>query len=109
MAKFILFVIDTPGNRATAEEMAAIDLFNERLRSIGSWVLAAGITGSAHAHLIDGRGETLEAVAGSLIKGSENYTGFWIIEAASESQAIELAQEGSYACNRRVELRPFLR
>ena len=109
MAKFIIFVIDTPGARASSEEMVKIDIFNEKLQTNGNWILAAGITGSAHAYLVDGRGENLEAAAGSLVESAENYTGFWIIEAASESQAIELAQEGSYACNRRVELRPFLR
>jgi hypothetical protein len=35
-------------------------------------------------------------------------SGFWIIQADSLEQAQALAAEGSKACNRKVELRPFL-
>ncbi len=35
-------------------------------------------------------------------------SGFWIIQADSLEQAKSLAAEGSKACNRKVELRPFL-
>ena len=45
---------------------------------------------------------------GSLFEASEYYSGFWLIEAANEEEARELALEGSRACNRRVELRPYL-
>ena len=41
--------------------------------------------------------------------GSEKYlTDFWIIEAADLDVALKLAAEGSKACNRKVEVRPFL-
>ncbi|MBB5616808.1 hypothetical protein BJ959_000304 [Chryseoglobus frigidaquae] len=34
-------------------------------------------------------------------------SGFWIIEAPDRDAALALAAEGSRACNRVVELRPF--
>ena len=34
--------------------------------------------------------------------------GFWIIEAADLDVALKLAAQGSKACNRKVEVRPFL-
>ena len=41
--------------------------------------------------------------------GNEKYlAGFWIIEAADLDVALKLAAEGSKACNRKVEVRPFL-
>jgi hypothetical protein len=43
--KFIIFVIDGPGNLAVADEMKQIDDFNESLQKNGNWVLAAGIAG----------------------------------------------------------------
>jgi hypothetical protein len=44
----------------------------------------------------------------SIQNTDEFYSGQWIIEAADLAEARALADEGSKACNRRVELRPFL-
>ena len=38
----------------------------------------------------------------------EHYSGCWIISAPDLETARALAYEGSRACNRKVELRPFL-
>jgi hypothetical protein len=35
-------------------------------------------------------------------------SGFWIIDAATDALAHELAAEASEACNRRIEVRRFL-
>ena len=43
-----------------------------------------------------------------LFDAKENFSGFWLIEAANVDVAKELAFAGSKACNRRVELRPLL-
>jgi len=42
------------------------------------------------------------------IEVPECYSGFWLIEASDEAKAKELALAGSLACNRKVELRPYL-
>ena len=90
--KFLIAVIDTDVNTGTPEESVTIDAFNEKLQQNGHWILGAGLE-KANV-LVTAQGEYM--------------SGFWIIEADSREQAELLAAEGSKACNRRVELRPFL-
>ena len=107
--RFIIFVIDGPNNPANADEMKHIDAFNEKLQNNGYWITAAGIQPGAKATLIDNRANKGEVTSGSLFDASEYYSGFWLIEAASDEEAHQLALEGSLACNRKVELRPYIR
>ncbi|MFM8329391.1 MAG: YciI family protein [Actinomycetales bacterium] len=107
--RFIIFVIDEPGNLGNDSEMADIDQFNESLQKDGNWVTAAGISASDKSTIIDNRAGKEIVIAGSLVTSKENYSGFWIIEAESHERAQALAKAGSKACNRKVELRPFLR
>lgn len=109
MPRYIIFVIDGPGNPASADEMKQIDSFNEKLQKNGHWVMAAGIQQASGATLIDNRNNKNQVENASLMTGTDSYSGFWIIEAESEEQAKELAKEGSLCCNRRVELRAYLR
>lgn len=106
--KFIIFVIAKPGALGTSSEMAEIDKFNEKMQSSGHWVTAAGIASADNSLLIDNRNNKNEIISGSLVVSEENYSGFWIIEADSFEIARNLALEGSKACNRKVELRPYL-
>ena len=107
--RFIIFVIDDQGKRADGDEMKAIDAFNEGLQKNGNWILAAGISAPSNATLIDNRNDRGEVSNSSLFSSNDFYSGFWIIEAESDERAVELAKDGSKACNRRVEVRPFLR
>lgn len=106
--KFMIFVIDQQSRSASTNEIAEIDKFNDLLRANGHWVMAAGLAGPSKANLIDNTANKGETMPGSLFASDAFYSGFWIIEAQSESLAKELAAKGSLACNRRVELRPFL-
>ena len=105
--RFIIFVIDSDSSSGSKDEMHEIDNFNSELSRNNQLVMAAGIAGSSHGLLIDNRG-TKELVESGSMNGAEFYSGFWIIDAESERQAQELVLKGSRACNRRVELRPFL-
>ena len=107
--KYMVFVIDVPGNTGNPGEMTAIDAFNDSLEAGGHWVTAAGIADTTRATLIDNRADAGEVSAVSLQTTGEHYSGFWIIEADSDEQAHALAMAGSKACNRKVELRPYLR
>lgn len=107
--RFIIFVIDGPNNPANADEMKHIDAFNEKLQNNGHWITAAGIQPGAKATVIDNRSNKGEVHTGSLFDAPEYYSGFWLIEAASDEEAHQLALEGSLACNRKVELRPYIR
>ena len=107
--RYIIFVIDSQTNTASGDEIAAIDAFNDDLERNGNWVMAAGIGAPKTATLIDNRGGANLEQSGSLFADDDFYSGFWIIECASDDEARSLATRGSQACNRRVELRPFLR
>jgi hypothetical protein len=107
--KYIIFVIDSESNSADGNEMAAIDEFNDMLLEKGHWITAAGIHHGEGAAVLDNRAGAGLVSEGSLYDSAEHYSGFWIIEADSRETALELAAAGSKACNRKVELRAYLR
>jgi hypothetical protein len=107
--RYILFVINQQSRTADSDEMAAIDVFNQGLQDNGQWVLAAGIAAPALATVVDNRNDAALVASGSLFDSDDFYNGFWIIEAVNDQEALELASAGSKACNRRIEVRPFLR
>ena len=92
----------------TAEEGAAIDVFNEKLQKQGSWVFAGGLGYPNNATTVDNRGESAVITDGPYVESKEFMAGFWIIEAPDLDVALALAAEGSKACNRKIEVRPFL-
>jgi hypothetical protein len=106
--RYVIFVIDDTSGSGHADELAAIDAFNDALRAAGHWILAVGIAGPDRATLIDDRAGRGGTSAGSLFDGPDFYSGFWLIEAPSDDVALDLARRGSRACGRRVELRPLL-
>ncbi len=106
--RFVIYVIDSATNTGGSDEMTAIDAFNDHLQSNNHWITAAGIGAPTTAKLIDNRSDVGVVNPGSLFDTEEFYSGFWLIQADSEAQALELALAGSKACNRRVELRPYL-
>ena len=107
--RFIIFVIDNqPNGSASGNEIEAIDAFNDSLQKNGQWITAAGINPSTKATLIDNRAGLNQVQAGHSLQVADYYCGFWIIEAEDEAKAIELATQGSRACNRKVEVRPYL-
>jgi hypothetical protein len=108
MTQYLISVLDDTSGSATTDEMAAIDAFNEQLQAEGNWVFAGGLGSPTTATVVDGRdGEGL-FTDGPYLESKEYVAGFWIIEAADLDVALKLAAEGSKACNRRVEVRPFL-
>jgi hypothetical protein len=106
--KYLVSVIDDTTGSATADEMTAIDVFNDGLQANGHWVFAGGLGSPSTATVIDNRGGTIVFTDGPFVESKEHLAGFWIIEAADLDAALRLAAEGSKACNRRVEVRPFL-
>ncbi len=88
--------------------MAAIDVFNDRLQAEGHWVFAGGLGSPSTATVIDNRGGEAMFTDGPFVESKEYLAGFWIMEAADLDVALKLAAEGSKACNRKIEVRPFL-
>ena len=106
--RYLISVIDDGTGPETPVEDAAIDVFNDRLRAEGHWVFAGGLEAPDPATVIDNRGEEAIVTDGPFLESKEYVAGFWIIEAADLDVALKLAADGSKACNRKVEVRPFL-
>jgi hypothetical protein len=106
--QYLVSVINDSADLATPDEMAAIDVFNDRLQAEGHWVFAGGLGSPSSATVIDNRGEEAMFTDGPFLESKEYIVGFWIMEAADLDVALKLAAEGSKACNRKTEVRPFL-
>jgi hypothetical protein len=106
--QYLVSVINDTADLATPDEQAAIDVFNDRLMAEGHWVFAGGLAAPNSATVIDNRGEEPMFTDGPFLESKEYLIGFWIIEAPDLDVAIRLAAEGSKACNRKIEVRPFL-
>jgi hypothetical protein len=106
--QYLVSVIADQTGFATPAEMAAIDAFNDRLQAEGHWVFAGGLGAPGTATVIDNRGGEALFTDGPFLEAKEYLAGFWIVEAADLDVALKLAAEGSKACNRKVEVRPFL-
>jgi hypothetical protein len=105
--QYLVSVIYDTASSATPDEMAAIDVFNDRLTAEGHWVFAGGLAVPSSATVIDNRGEEALFTDGPFLESKEYLAGFWIMEAADLDVALKLAAEGSKACNRKIEVRPF--
>jgi hypothetical protein len=105
--KYLVSVIADGTESPAPGEMAAIDAFNDRLRTGGYWVFGDGLAGPSTATVVDARGEQPVVTDGPFLESKEFLAGFWVIEAPDLDVALKLATDGSRACNRKVELRPF--
>ena len=115
--QYLISVIDNAADLAIQHEMAAagnpgpesrtLDAFNDRLVAEGHWVFAGGLAAPGTATVIDNRGGEALFTDGPFVESKEYLGGLWIIEAADLDVALKLAAEGSRACNRKVEVRPF--
>ena len=106
--QYLLSVIDDGAGSATTTEQADTDAFNDRLRAQGCWVFAGGLGSPEPATVVDNRGAEAVLTDGPFVESKEWLAGFWIIEAPDLDEALRLAADGSRACNRKVEVRPFL-
>ncbi len=115
--QYLVSVIDNAADLAAPDEMPAVgnpnpesrtlDAFNDRLVAEGHWVFAGGLAAPGTATVIDNRSGQALFTDGPFVESKEYLGGLWIIEAADLAAAIKLAAEGSKACNRKVEVRPF--
>ena len=106
--RYLVSVITDTVDLASPDEDAAIDVFNDRLQAEGHWVFAGGLAAPSSATVIDNRGEEAMFTDGPFLESKEYLAGFWIMEAPDLDVALKLAAEGSKACNRKIEVRPFL-
>lgn len=106
--QYLVSVIDDTTDSATPDEMAAINAFNDRAEAEGHWVFAGGLASPSAATVVDNRGGEALFTDGPFLESKEYLAGFWIFEAPDLDAALRLAADGSKACNRKVEVRPFI-
>lgn len=106
--QYLISVIDDGSGVNTPTTEADIDAFNDRLRAEGYWVFAGGLGAPDPATVIDNRGGETLLTDGPFVESKEYMAGFWIIEADNLDVALKLGAEGSKACDRKIEVRPFL-
>jgi hypothetical protein len=106
--QYLVSVIFDQAGLATPDEQAAITAFNDRLKAEDHWVFAGGLGAPSSATVIDNRGGEAMFTDGPFLESKEYLAGFWIIEVPDLDVALKLAAEGSKACNRKIEVRPFL-
>lgn len=92
----------------SAEEIKAIDDFNDKIEAAGQRIMACGMESPATSIVFDYRNGKKDSSNGPLIDSPEFVSGFWIINVNSLDEAKALAVQGSQACNRRVELRQII-
>lgn len=108
MQYLVSVITDELTVQADEAEMKAIHAFNERLQRDGHWVFAGGLADPSSSTVVDGRGEAHVVTDGPFLESKEFLIGFWIMRADDLDAILELATEGSNACNRRLEVRPIL-
>jgi hypothetical protein len=112
MPEYMLSVHHIQGESTpTAEESQLayeeVDAFNARLRDAGAWVFAGGLMPRDLATTVDNTEGKKIVLDGPFAETKEWLGGFWIIDVPDLDVALRWAQEGSRACARKVEVRPF--
>jgi hypothetical protein len=112
MTQYLLAVHGTtddvmPNESEMKEIFAAVDRFNDKLKQIGAWVFAGGLTDVKEAKVVDASKGEATVTDGPFSETREVLGGFWVVEAADLDAALALAKEGSAACAAAVEVRAF--
>lgn len=112
MPQFLLSVIhpyhrdDMPSEMPPemADVFAAVEAFNERLKSDGHWVFAGGLTPIDDARVA--RTEDGTITDGPYAETKEHLGGFWVVE-CDPGEIEKVALRAAEACRNDVEVRPF--
>ncbi|MGA0877488.1 MAG: YciI family protein [Ilumatobacteraceae bacterium] len=107
--RFLMAVIDSTTDPGRPEAPGAVDAFNVKIEAAGQRIIAAGVAAPNEATVFDNRQGSGQVSSGPAVETDAYMAGFWVIEVPDRTTAEALAAEASLACNRRIELRPFLR
>jgi len=107
--RFLMAVIDSASDPGRPEEPVAVDAFNDKIEAAGQRIIAAGVARPDQSEVFDNRHGAGLVSSGPVTAADDYMAGFWVIDVEDRSVAEALAAEASQACNRRIELRPFLR
>ncbi|MGI9822172.1 YciI family protein [Agromyces sp. Marseille-Q5079] len=90
-----------------AAVLAAVDEFNTALKDSGAFVFAGGLYPPSSAKTVDPSSGEPRVLDEPFVEASQYVGGFWIIEAADESAAVEWATRAALALQGRIEVRAF--
>ena len=112
MPQYLLSVHSSAGGPyATDEEKerawADTGVVNDEMRAAGVWVFAGGLHDASTARVVREEHGALLHSDGPYLEGEEAISGFWIIEAADDADAMAWADRATVACRGAVEVRPF--
>lgn len=112
MSQYLLSVFHEPGvhaagtayedTEAMRDAMERVAAFNDELVAGGRMAFACGLTEPEAAVQVDGEGAVTE---GPRVTDAAQLGGFWVVEAESDDEALEIARRGSAACGQRLEVR----
>ena len=88
-----------------AAVMAAVDAFNTALKDSGAWLFAGGLHPPSTAKTVDVTSGETRVLDEPFVEAPAYVGGFWVIEAADESAAVEWAAKASAAVQSRIEVR----
>jgi hypothetical protein len=111
MPQYLLSVYQPDGEPPPPEVLAPIDAglreWEQRLRSAGSWVFAAGLLPSSSATVLrTGDGE-VAITDGPFTEGKEHLGGFTVIDAADLDAAMAWGQQLADITSLPIEIRPL--
>jgi hypothetical protein len=85
-----------------------IDVLNEEMVAAGVRVFVGGLKHASEARSLQRKGDGEVIIAdGPYLKTSEHVGGFWVLDVASEDEAVEWGRKAVIACRAPVEVRPF--
>ncbi|SFB46597.1 Uncharacterized conserved protein [Rhizobium sp. NFR07] len=85
-----------------------IDVLNEEMVAAGVRVFVGGLKHASEARSLQRKGDGEVTIAeGPYLKTSEHVGGFWVLDVASEDEAVEWGRKAVIACRAPVEVRPF--
>jgi hypothetical protein len=87
---------------------SAIDQVNDEMVAAGVRIFVGGLQSPALAMSVklESDGSTV-AVEGTFLKADHYVDGFWVLECATQEDAVEWGRKAARACRGSVEVRPF--
>lgn len=111
MPKYLVAIHRPDDYDAAAEDAAMhrdIDRLNQEMVEAGVRLFVGGLRPSSTAlavRLVSGT--ELVITDGPYVEAKEHMGGFWVLEAATQQDALEWGRKAATACRAPVEVRPF--
>ena len=111
MPKYLVAIHRPDDYDAAAEDAAMhrdIDRLNQEMVEAGVRLFVGGLQPPATAQAVRRVSETeLVITDGPYVEAKEHMGGFWVLEAATQQDALEWGRKAATACRAPVEVRPF--